>query len=30
MARKRVRLDELDIPVPRGCERIADKDETTV
>ena len=27
--KKRVRFDELDIPIPRGYQRITDKDETT-
>ena len=29
MTKKRVRFDELDVPIPRGYERITDKDEFT-
>ena len=27
--KKRVRFDDLDVPIPKGYERITDKDETT-
>ena len=29
MMKKRVRFDALDVPIPKGYERITDKDETT-
>ena len=29
MMKKRVRFDDLDVPIPKGYVRITDKDETT-